>query len=120
MATFQEAPTMDRRETEDWSEPPPPSRGSDYAELSRRVKGTGLLDRRPAYYAAKTTLTIVVLAAGWTAFFLLHDSWWQLVAAAYLAFAFAQVGFLGHDAGHRQVFRTRRANGRAGLLLGNL
>src|SRR6266545_2550513 len=120
MANFQEAPTMDRRETEDWSEPPPPSRGSDYAELSRRVKGTGLLDRRPAYYAAKTALTIVVLAAGWTAFLLLGDSWWQLATAVFLAFGFTQVGFLGHDAGHRQVFRTRRGNGVAGLVFGNL
>src|SRR6266511_3816611 len=120
MANFQEAPTMDRRETEDWSEPPPPSRGSDYAELSRRVKGTGLLDRRPAYYAAKTTLTTVLLAAGWTAFFLLQDSWWQLATAVFLAFTFTQIGFLGHDTGHRQVFRTRRANGLAGLVFGNL
>ncbi len=116
MATFQEASTVQERDAEDWSEPPPPSRGSDYAELSRRVKGTGLLDQRPAYYAAKTTLTTVLLAAGWTAFFLLQDSWWQLATAVFLAFTFTQIGFLGHDAGHRQVFRTRRANGLAGLV----
>lgn len=30
------------------------------------------------------------------------------------------MAFLGHDAGHRQVFRTRRANGLLGLALGNL
>ena len=120
MATFQEASTVQERDAEDWSEPPPPSRGSDYAELSRRVKGTGLLDRRPAYYAAKTTLTTVLLAAGWTAFFLLQDSWWQLATAVFLAFTFTQIGFLGHDTGHRQVFRTRRANGLAGLVFGNL
>jgi fatty acid desaturase len=120
MATFQQAQTVDGRETAGWSEPPPPGRGSDYAELSRRVKRAGLLDRRPAYYAAKTALTIVVLAAGWTAFLLLGDSWWQLATAVFLAFGFTQVGFLGHDAGHRQVFRTRRGNGVAGLVLGNL
>jgi fatty acid desaturase len=43
----------------------------------------------------------VLLAAGWTAFFLLGDSWWQLVTAVFLAFAFTQIAFLGHDAGHR-------------------
>jgi fatty acid desaturase len=76
--------------------------------------------QRGAYYATKTALTIVLLAAGWTAFFLLGDSWWQLATAVFLAFGFTQVGFLGHDAGHRQVFRTRRGNGLAGLVLGNL
>jgi fatty acid desaturase len=84
------------------------------------VKRAGLLDRRPGYYAAKITLTIVLLAAGWAAFLLLRDSWWQLATAVLLAIAFTQVGFLGHDAGHRQVFRTRRANGIAGLVFGNL
>jgi fatty acid desaturase len=48
----------------------------------------------------------------------------ELVVAArrrrVLAVAFAQVGFLGHDAGHRQVFRTRRANDVLGVLCGNL
>jgi fatty acid desaturase len=62
----------------------------------------------------------VPLAAGWTAFLLLGDSWWQLVTAVFLAFAFTQIAFLGHDAGHRQIFGTRRANGLVGLVLGNL
>ena len=38
----------------------------------------------------------------------------------FLAIAFAQIGFLGHDAGHSQVFRTRRANTVLGLACGNL
>jgi fatty acid desaturase len=120
MATFQQAPTVQEPDAAGWAAPPAASRGSDYAELSRRVKRAGLLDRRPAYYAAKITLTTVLLAAGWTAFLLLRDSWWQLATAVFLAFAFTQVGFLGHDAGHRQVFRTRRGNGLAGLVFGNL
>jgi fatty acid desaturase len=40
--------------------------------------------------------------------------------AAFLAVMFTQVGFLGHDAGHRQVFGSRRTSYVAGLLLGNL
>jgi len=93
---------------------------SDYSELSRRIKHAGLLRRRSAYYAAKIASTAVLLAAGWTAFLLLGDSWWQLVTAVFLAFAFTQIAFLGHDAGHRQIFGTRRANGLVGLVLGNL
>jgi fatty acid desaturase len=93
---------------------------SDYSDLSQRIKQAGFLRRRPAYYAAKSASTAVLLAAGWTAFLLLGDSWWQLVTAVFLAFAFTQIAFLGHDAGHRQIFGTRRANGLLGLVLGNL
>jgi len=97
-----------------------PRRGSEYAELSRQVKQAGLLERCPAYYAWKIAVTIVTLAAGWTAFVVVGDSWWQLAVAAFLAVVFTQIGFLGHDAGHRQVFGTRRASYAAGILLANL
>jgi fatty acid desaturase len=95
-------------------------RGSAYAELSRQVRQAGLLDRRPAYYAAKIAGHGLLFAAGWAAFLLLGDSWWQLASAAFLAFVFAQAGFLGHDAGHHQIFRTRKANDVVGLVHGNL
>jgi fatty acid desaturase len=96
------------------------ARGSEYAMLSRRVRRAGLLDRRLRYYAWKITFTALALAAGWAAFAVLGDSWWQLGTAVFLAAVFTQVGFLGHDAGHRQVFRSRRANYVLGVLCGNL
>jgi fatty acid desaturase len=95
-------------------------RGSDYAALVRQVKQSGLLDRRPLYYVWKITLTAAALAAGWAAFAAIGNSWWQLADAVFLAVVFAQFGFLGHDAGHSQVFRTRRANAVLGLACGNL
>jgi fatty acid desaturase len=95
-------------------------RGSEYAELSRQVKEAGLLERRPGYYAWKIAVTVGLLAAGWAAFVVAGDSWWQLAVAVFLAVVFTQIGFLGHDAGHRQVFGTRRASYAAGVLLGNL
>jgi fatty acid desaturase len=100
--------------------PSAPRRGSEYAQLSRQVKEAGLLERRPGYYAWKIAVTIGLLAAGWTAFVVAGNSWWQLAVAAFLAVVFTQIGFLGHDAGHRQVFASRRASYVAGLLLGNL
>jgi fatty acid desaturase len=100
--------------------PPVPLRGSEYATLSRQVRQAGLLDRRPGYYAWKIAVTALALAAGWAAFFLLGDSWWQLGTAAFLAVIFTQIGFLGHDAGHRQIFGSRRANYILGVLCGNL
>ena len=97
-----------------------PRRGSEYAELSRQIKEAGLLELRSAYYILKITLTVAALAAGWIAFIVVGDSWWQLAVAAFLAVVFTQIGFLGHDAGHRQIFGTRRASYVAGVLLGNL
>jgi fatty acid desaturase len=76
--------------------------------------------RRPGYYAWKITVTTALFAAGWALFAMLGDSWWQLAVAVFLAGLFTQVGFLGHDAGHRQILRSRRANYILGVLHGNL
>jgi fatty acid desaturase len=96
------------------------SRGSDYADLLRQVQRAGLLGRRPGYYLTKIAVTAGLLVAGWAAFVAVGDSWWQLAVAAFLAFVFTQIGFIGHDAGHRQIFRSRRANYLLGLVHGNL
>jgi fatty acid desaturase len=96
------------------------ARGSSYAELLRRVNHAGLLERRPGYYLTKIAVTGALLAVGWTGFVLLGDSWWQLAVAAFLAVMFTQLGFIGHDAGHRQIFRSKRANYLLGLIHGNL
>jgi fatty acid desaturase len=84
------------------------------------IKQAGLLQRRPRYYIWKIALTAVAMAAGWAAFVLVGNSWWVLVVAAFLAVIFTQVGFLGHDAGHRQIFGSRRASYVLGLVHGNL
>jgi fatty acid desaturase len=100
--------------------PPAPLRGSDYAQLSRQVKQAGLLKRRPSHYAWRIAVTATLLAAGWAAFVLVGNSWWQLAVAAFLAIMFTQFGFLGHDAGHRQISGSRRVSYILGVLLGNL
>jgi len=96
------------------------ARGSDFSHLLRRVKAAGLLRRRPGYYVTKIAVIGALFVTGWTVFVLLGDSWWQLLVAVFLAVVFAQIGFIGHDAGHHQVFRSRTANYVAGLVLGNL
>ncbi len=101
-------------------QPPPAPRGSEYAVLLRQVKEAGLLEPRHRYYAWKITVTALLLAAGWAAFVLVGDSWWQLAVAAFLAVMFTQAGFLGHDAGHRQILSSRRGSYVLGLLHGNL
>jgi fatty acid desaturase len=94
----------------------PKGRWSEYTQLSRQIKEAGLLDRRRGWYATRIGLNLALLAAGAAAFAILGDSWWQLATAAYLAVVFTQIAFVGHDAGHRQIFRSRRANDLVGLL----
>jgi fatty acid desaturase len=93
--------------------------GSEYAVLSRLVRQAGLLERRRGWYAGRIAGTFVALAAGWVLFAVLGNSWWQLGVAVFLAVVFAQLGFLGHDAGHRQIFASRRWNYVLGVICGN-
>ncbi len=98
----------------------PAQRGSAYAQLSRQVRQAGLMDRRPGRYAWRIAAVAALLVAGWAAFVLVGDSWWQLAVAVPLAIVFTQIGFLGHDAGHRQISGSRRTSYILGILLGNL
>jgi len=95
-------------------------RWGEYTQLSRQVKQAGLLDRRHGWYAARIALNLGLWAAGWVAFAVIGASWWQLVVAVYLAVVCTQLAFMGHDAGHRQLFRSRRANDLVGLAHANL
>jgi fatty acid desaturase len=98
----------------------PKGRWGEYTQLSRQIKQAGLLDRRHGWYATRIGLNLALLAAGWVTFAVIGESWWQLVTAAYLAVVFTQLAFVGHDAGHRQLFRSRRANDQVGLVHANL
>jgi fatty acid desaturase len=90
-----------------------------FRTLASQVRALGLLDRRPGYYGVKITLTILALFAGWALFVVVGDSWTTLAVAALLGVMFTQLGFIGHDAGHNQVFVTRRRNRLLGLVVGN-
>ncbi|GAA1985561.1 acyl-CoA desaturase [Amycolatopsis minnesotensis] len=92
----------------------------DYTQLMKLMRQSGLLERRYGYYFAKMTLTLLAFAAGWVALFLVGDSWWQLLVAGFLGFMFTQVAMIGHDAGHRQIFTSRKPSSVIGLVLGNL
>ncbi len=101
-------------------EAPSGRKGSDYAELSSRIKQAGLLERRPGYYAMAIGLVVAAYIGTWVAFVLVGDSWYQLIVAAVLAVVFTQTAFYGHDAGHRQIFQSKNANAITGITLGNL
>jgi fatty acid desaturase len=101
--------------------PPPGLRtSSDYAALMADVQQAGLLQRSPARYGPRLATLAVLVAAGIIGLLRLGDSWSQLAVAAYFGVVFAQLGFLGHDAGHQQIFRAKHWNDRFGLVLANL
>src|ERR1700722_3516886 len=102
------------------SDSPLTGKGSDYAELSRRVRAAGLLRPRNGYYSVKIGVNLVLLAGGWTVFFLLGRTWWQLLVAVFLGVMFTQSGFIGHDAGHRQISGSKRTDDVIGRIHGNL
>jgi fatty acid desaturase len=91
----------------------------DYRALAEQIRSAGLMTPRPWYYAMKMSLTVVALAAGWVAFYVVGNSWGTLGIAVFLALAFTQVVFFGHDAGHQQIFASRRANRLVGLTVAN-
>jgi fatty acid desaturase len=95
-------------------------RRSDYSALLGEVRSAGLLERRPGRYLPRIATLTFLWSAGWVAFVVLGSSWWQPVVAAVLAVAVTQLAFLAHDAGHRQVFATRRRNDLLGRVVGTL
>jgi fatty acid desaturase len=80
----------------------------------------GLLDRRPGYYGVKITVTVLAFFAGWALLVMVGNSWAALAVAPLIGMLFTQLGFIGHDAGHNQVFRSRRRNRMLGLAVGNV
>jgi hypothetical protein len=92
---------------------------ASFRALALQVRAMGLLDRRPGYYRVKITLTIVAFFAGWALFVLVGNSWAALAVAPLVGIMFTQLGFLGHDLGHNQVFCARRRNHLLGLVVAN-
>ena len=60
---------------------------------------------------------MLALAGVATGVILLGDSWLQLLMAGALGLIFTQFAFLGHEASHRQILTSGRANDRVGRLL---
>jgi len=83
--------------------------GSDYAAVADGERAG--LRRRPVYYSLKIGPNLLLVAVGWIAFAVLGQSWWQMLVAVFLAVMFTQTGFIGHDAGHRQISGSKRADG---------
>jgi fatty acid desaturase len=96
------------------------SAGSSFTALTRRIHDLGLMRRRYGYYWAKLIGAVLAIAGWVTAFVWIGDSWWQLLSAVVFAVIMAQIAFLGHDAAHRQMFKSGRWNDWISLIVANL
>ena len=85
-------------------------RNEEYFKLRRLILEHGLLDRQYAYYAVKVAVAFALLIASAVILVVVDSLWVQMLNAALLAVAFGQFAFLGHDSGHRQVFRSVKRN----------
>jgi fatty acid desaturase len=97
------------------------SRGaSAFTALAEEIRSAGLLRRRYGYYWTKLILLPLSVLVAVAVFVWIGESWWQLITAAAMGVLFAQVAFLGHDAAHRQIFASGKANDWASLIIADL
>ncbi|MFC6354895.1 fatty acid desaturase family protein [Luethyella okanaganae] len=92
---------------------------TEYSALMHTVRNLGLLRRARVFYWVVFSILVVALGGAVTGFVLLGDTWYQLLIAGALGILLTQFAFLAHEASHRQVFESGRANDRAGRVLAN-
>lgn len=97
-----------------------PQAAREYAELKSLIKQNGLLEKQPVYYTCKMVLLLGLFALSFVLLILVHPLWFQILIATFLAFVTTQLGLLGHEAGHRQIFHKTWKNDFVGLIVGNL
>jgi len=84
--------------------------------LLERIDAAGLLVKQPLYYVLVLTVNLLAFAVCLALLALTREAWQTLLVAAVLGVVSGQLGFQLHDAGHQQMFSSRRANTLIGLL----
>ncbi|MFK4762644.1 fatty acid desaturase family protein [Microbacterium sp. ZW T5_45] len=90
---------------------------ASHGALLKQVRDAGLLRRAPLFYGLLTAGLAVALVAVLAGLALAGSVWVQLIYAALLGVIMTQFAFLGHEASHRQVFQSKRANDAFGRFL---
>ena len=88
-----------------------------FTALAASVREKDLQGRRRGFYVLVFSALVLALAGAGTGMILLGDSWLQLLMAGALGLIFTQFAFLGHEASHRQIPTSGKANDRVGRLL---
>ena len=90
--------------------PRPHSYTSEFAELLTRIKDEGLLARSRTYYITLIVILSLSLLATLTGMYFLGNTWIQIALAPVMAVIMTQFSFVTHEAAHRQVFSSGKAN----------
>ncbi|GAA3616342.1 fatty acid desaturase family protein [Microlunatus ginsengisoli] len=88
-----------------------------YTALAQQIRDRGLLGRTRMFYLLLFAGLVLAVGGAVTGLILLGDSWLQLLIAAAFGVIFTQLAFVGHEASHRQVLSSGKANDRVGWLL---
>src|SRR5690349_21606461 len=91
-----------------------------YASLKKQLREEGFFEKQPRFYTGMIVLVMSLFVASVSLLLLIHNFELQLLHTILLAFVTTQLGLLGHDAGHRQIFHERWKNRTVGLITGNL
>ena len=92
----------------------------EFGPLLRAVRDRGLLAPRTAWYARTIALNLLAFAGFVAGVVLTGPSWQVIWFAPLLALVSARSAFIGHDAGHSQISRSRPLSRAIGLVHGNL
>jgi fatty acid desaturase len=98
-------------------DPNAPSIVNSYSVLLTSVKEAGLLRRTRGFYVGLFSILVVALGGLTAGFIMIGASWFQLIIAAGLGILLTQFAFITHEASHRQVFDSGRANDLIGRFL---
>jgi fatty acid desaturase len=93
---------------------------TEYSALLHTVRDAGLLRRRTGFYYLLFGIITLALCGAVVGLLLLSHSWFVLLIAGALGVVFTQYAFLAHEASHRQVFESGKANDIAGRTIANL
>ncbi len=81
-----------------------------YTQVAQVIRERGLLHRAYGFYVAVAAALVVGLGGCIAGFVLLGASWFQLLIAGALGILLTQFAFLTHEAAHKQVLTSGKAN----------
>jgi fatty acid desaturase len=88
----------------------------EYAELKGLLAQQGVFEKQPLYYTGQVLQILSCLGLALGILLTTQLFWLQLLNAAFLAFVFTQIAFIGHDASHRQICKSPRWTAAFGLV----
>jgi fatty acid desaturase len=97
--------------------PSPELDNAFYAELKQRVRDANLLRGSPGLFLFNVLWTSFAVAAGIYLLSLTDNTLLLLAGAVLMAIVITHVSYIGHDAGHRQIFATPKHNDYVSLFL---